>query len=452
MTLADTPSPYTDPDAWDPVAYTPDHWTSFACEEVSERNQGDKYRGIREELYECAESIADDRSLDGHRERCRFLVELRKPVKPLDRLPFTQTTDTGHDEGPNTWEPVDLANALKGVDIPGPELLARDDGANLWYRGRIHWLQGEPESCKSWLALVGVAQTLANGGRVLWVDYEDDDRGVVARLLALSVSPDVIADRFQYVRPEEPLATVDRYTRETRYTRGHIALTALLDTNRYDLAVIDGVTEAMVTEGLDMMSNPDIATWMRRLLRVLADSGAAVVAIDHVTKSKDDRGRYAIGGQHKLAGVTGAVYTLTTHRPFARARSDAHTGVIILAVTKDRPGHVRAAAPEGKVAVLELTSYPDGGISYRLRPGADAQPEGDVALAGRILQYLAVYDGATTRAIEDAVTGNREAIRACLQWMADPFRAWIDVRKIGNAHHHHLTDAGHDATPQTGPR
>jgi len=36
-----------------------------------------------------------------------------------------------------------------------------------------------------------------------------------------------------------------------------------------------------------------------------ADTGAGVLMLDHVVKSEESRGRYAIGGQHKLAGLTG---------------------------------------------------------------------------------------------------------------------------------------------------
>ena len=41
----------------------------------------------------------------------------------------------------------------------------------------------------------------------------------------------------------------------------------------------------------------------RSSIRPIAAAGAAVVLIDHVAKDKEKRGRYAIGAQHKLAGV-----------------------------------------------------------------------------------------------------------------------------------------------------
>ena len=89
----------------------------------------------------------------------------------------------------SSWRPVDLTDALAGVDIPAPTMLARTDGIRLVYAGRTHVFAGESESCKSWAAQIGCSQVMGEGGDVLWIDFEDDERGVVARLLALMVPP-----------------------------------------------------------------------------------------------------------------------------------------------------------------------------------------------------------------------------------------------------------------------
>jgi hypothetical protein len=67
-----------------------------------------------------------------------------------------------------------------------------------------------------------------------------------------------------------------------------------------------------------------------------------VVCLDHVIKNRETGGRYALGAQHKLAGVTGATYVFSVIRPLARAKSEPVEGIVSLTVTKDRPGYVRA--------------------------------------------------------------------------------------------------------------
>src|SRR5205085_1821841 len=118
---------------------------------------------------------------------------------------------------------------------------------------------------------------------------------------------------------------------------------------------------------------------------------------------------YAIGGQHKLAGITGAAYRFEVVRPFSRAvGTDPSKGAVTVTVTKDRPGYIRAAAVEGRIATLELTGWPDGGVSVALvPPGREIEP--DVALCRRIAEHLLLYEGSSKTAIERDVQGKAEA-------------------------------------------
>ena len=63
-----------------------------------------------------------------------------------------------------------------------------------------------------------------------------------------------------------------------------------------------------------------------------------------MVKDKESRGRYGIGGQHKLAGIDGATYTLEVTRPWGLGLDGASR----VNVTKDRPGHVRGGSLEGR--------------------------------------------------------------------------------------------------------
>lgn len=87
--------------------------------------------------------------------------------------------------------------------------------------------------------------------------------------------------------------------------------------------------------------NDNVATWMRTIPRPLAEStGAAVVLIDHVTKSKEGRGRYPVGAQAKLSAITGAAYAVTVKDALIQGGQSE----FILSVVKDRPGAVRQHA------------------------------------------------------------------------------------------------------------
>jgi len=93
-------------------------------------------------------------------------------------------------------------------------------------------------------------------------------------------------------------------------------------------------------------------------------SGAAVVTIDHVTKSKDTRGNYAIGAQAKRADINGAAILVEVEMPFGRGMR----GELTLKVTKDRPGHVRAHSKEAKFAgTVFIDSTVEGSVKMRIK-------------------------------------------------------------------------------------
>jgi hypothetical protein len=354
-----------------------------------------------------------------------------------DDLEDDETPDPEPEEAkPSTWAPVDLEAALEGLDVDPPVWWQRSDGTPLVYAGRTHWFQGPSESLKSMAAQMLVVEALNAGSKVLYIDFEDDDRGVVARLLSMGATPAAIRELLTYVRPDEALQD-----RGGKWTPGGLDYLRLLQDQR-DVVILDGVTEAMTTEGMDLLDNGDTARWMRLLPKRLADTGAAVVVIDHTTKNAETAGRHAIGAQHKLAGVTGATYKFEVLRPLARAVFDPVVGQVKITVTKDRPGWVRGRCEEGQVGLLEVTSYPDGGLSAALMaPGAETNAV-DMALIGEILGHLATYEGATTRSLEESVGARGARVRGAVK--AAIGRGWIEVRKVGSSHQHHITDAGRE--------
>lgn len=240
-------------------------------------------------------------------------------------IPKPTTLETAFRE----WAPLNLKPILTGQTEhldPPPTILTRDDGIHLLYRGELNWISGEPETGKSWLLQYATAQQLAQGENVLYIDLEDTPSRIISRLTGLGLTTDQIATLFHYVRPSIAAEQAD--------------IDTLLDlAGRCSLVVVDGTTDLHLIHGLDPETNKDAALIVSQLLRPLANAGPAVVPLDHVTKNKDTRGRYAIGAQHKLAAVRGAAYHLETIHPFGRG---AH-GQSRIVITKDRPGHIRGS-------------------------------------------------------------------------------------------------------------
>ncbi len=259
--------------------------------------------------------------------------------------------DDSADDTPPSWSPVDMAAALADGTELTPTVLARADGEHLFYRGKVHSLHGESESGKTWLALCGVAECLLAGEPVLYLDFEDSAKGIGSRLMLLGVPREVVInpELFPYVRPETGLAT----------ERERAAFKALLSQS-YSLVIVDGVTESMGLFGLVGKDNDQVATWQRELPNAIARStGAAVVCIDHVTKDADSRGRFAVGGQQKMAGLSGAAFIVEPDAPFARGLA----GEATVRVGKDRPGYLRAIGGDWRksdrtqeIAVFRLDS------------------------------------------------------------------------------------------------
>jgi len=234
---------------------------------------------------------------------------------------------TGHDTP--SWQRIDLRGVIAGDCRPAvPTLLERTDGRYLLYPGLTHSLHGEPESAKSLLMQAEAAVLINRGDEVLYLDFESDKESVVARLLVLGAHPQAILDHFHYVRPE---VAPDWSPQE------QAAWEAVLSV-RYTLAVIDSVTEALAVLARSSTNNDDLAAWSRTVPRRIADAtGAAVVLIDHVVKDVTTRNRWAIGGQTKMAGLTGASYSLEVHQALGRGMR----GELRLRIGKDRPGSVR---------------------------------------------------------------------------------------------------------------
>lgn len=321
--------------------------------------------------------------------------------------------------GAGTWCAVDLTSHTNGTHTPEtPTLMTRADGRSLLYPGRTHSIHGEPESGKSLLVQAEIAAQLNRGERILLLDFESDAPAVVQRLRTLGAGEKNINAGLTYVRPEiRPTSAED------------VEAWAWLLGQHFTLAVIDGVTEALTMYGASTKDNDDITKWHRELPRAIAQAtGAAVVLIDHVTKDQEGRGRFAIGGQAKLAALDGAAYIVDVVEPIGVGLM----GTLSLRVGKDRPGGVRGNAgvhrkadrtQEAARITVDATTPGRTHVTFDPPPtAAESRENADEKRTDRIrfdisalLANLGEGEGKSKKDLEDAIKGRSSEIRTAVE-------------------------------------
>lgn len=309
------------------------------------------------------------------------------------------------DDEESSWKPVELKDYYDGLfQAPIATILKRSDGHGLIYEGRVHSIYGESESGKSWIAQIATAEMLKNDKKVIYIDFESDAIDIVNRLKALGVSRANLLQYFTYIRPEGARDTDDPYWQ------------AILEPQSATLIVIDGVTESLTMWGGESKDNDAITRWMRLFPRTVAmASGAAVVLIDHITKNAETRGRFAIGGQAKLATIDGAAYLVEPLEALAPGR----TGTLTMRVTKDRPGFVRKIAgmwrksdrtQEAAIFTIDSTRAQ---MQYVIGvPLAEDEFEANKEFkkVKEIAEFIHNHPGCTRRIIQEGVSGSKEVI------------------------------------------
>jgi hypothetical protein len=244
-----------------------------------------------------------------------------------------------------SWSIKDIGPVLRGeVKETPPEFLEFSDDEPIFYAGKVNGIIGESESGKTWIALEAVKQALGCDKRVLYMDFEDTDHGIISRLRSLGVSD---FDNFAYMSPDEGFGTLAK-----------IDLANALQDFAPHMAILDGFNAAMNVLGLDINSNNDATTFAQLLLKPVAATGVSLIYVDHVPKSKDARGKGGIGAQAKRAMTTGCTIAVTVLEPFGRG----NVGKLAISVDKDRAGHVRGYCSDSKnLGTVILTSDKDSG-------------------------------------------------------------------------------------------
>jgi hypothetical protein len=317
----------------------------------------------------------------------------------------SQVTIADLSDDESSWKPIPLKDYFDGLfQMPTATILKRSDGAGLIYPGKVHSFYGESESGKSWIAQIATAELLKIDKKVIYIDFESDPIDIVNRLKTLGVSRANLLQYFSYIRPDGPRDVTDPYWKD------------ILEPNRSDLVIIDGVTEALTMWGGQTKDNDEITRWMRVFPRTVSKaSGAAVVLIDHITKNAETRGRFAIGGQSKLATIDGAAYLCEPIELLAPGK----IGSIALRVTKDRIGDVRSKAgpQKGKdrmqdAAIFTIDStrpQMEYVIGVPLRED-EAEANKEFKKLKEVAEFIHNHPGSTRRMVQDGVAGSKESI------------------------------------------
>jgi hypothetical protein len=194
------------------------------------------------------------------------------------------------------------------------------------YEEKIHWLAGEPGDGKTLFMLGLCVQLIAAGQKIMWIDEESGHNQTVFRLAALGVDPDLIDEHFFYydrpgmtIRPKD----LDGLFREAAEIKP-------------GLVIFDSAADMLGQAELDEDSNREVTTWIKTVLDPLKhEYGASSVVIDHVLKSKDNRGGWARGAGAKKS-KSDVLLMSSKDRDFNKDT----IGAMSFKVAKDRDGYM----------------------------------------------------------------------------------------------------------------
>ena len=303
-----------------------------------------------------------------------------------------------------------------------PALLTTSSGETVLYANKTNIVHGLPGTCKTWVAMLAASQTLSEGKRVIWWDFEDTPDTLAARARTLGCLG-AMQDRSRFLYLQPAIAEDEPSLRSAQeWVQG-------------GLVVIDAAESA----GCPSDGAP-INEWWCRYVTPWREAGAGVLILDHEPKRKEGRPRGPIGSVHKLSRIDGCALRLS-----GTAWTKRTDGTIYLAVHKDRPGDLPAV---GKVVAVAIGSYDHNG-AFRLdlhsprTPVESKATEASDQLADELLRAIAAKGDegvtgwrevrslakASNKAIEDAIGRLVEAGLVTQQTTGRGIR-WVAVESI----------------------
>jgi hypothetical protein len=308
---------------------------------------------------------------------------------------------------------VDISALLDGTvpEPPRPVLLKRNDGHALFYAGQVNLLFGDPESGKTWICLACVVEALRAGRRVVVIDLDHNGAAsTVHRLIALGAPLEMLRnpDVFRYCEPEDRT--------ELRQVVDDCKLW------RPAVAVVDSIGELLPLHGANSNSSDEFTTVHTSVLKPLAKSGAAVLAVDHLAKGAESRAVGPGGTAAKRRAIGGVSIRVKTRKPF----TPGHGGEALLIVNKDRHGGVRAHCPVGDrepiVGTFKLLAFTDDVLEWEFKAPADGERNDDETAPPEDIAAVAALDP-PPETVEDA----RSRLRWQKQRTANAVRAWREA-------------------------
>ena len=326
-----------------------------------------------------AEETTDKMLAEITAHRVRWAAESPK-LPPVD-------PELDSENGRGSWQPINLST------IEGKPPVKPGGAIGLLYPGRRHIFSGPPESLKTIAAGIEILNAARVGGTAILIDLEMGPWDTRDRLRELGATDAELAS-IHYVEPETP-ATPE-------IIAGLVALEP-------DLVVIDAAAGAYELQGLDDGKRADVEKFARLYVNAFKKAGISTILIDHVVKSAENRGKFAIGSERKLGGCDvhiGFDATKPLHR--------GGTGFVKVTVHKDRFGYL----PRPTIGTLRLVSDPEThAITWTLEQSVTSGDEWQpTALMAKVSNFLAGQTEPVSRTvIEEAKLGKGvEYVRAAI--------------------------------------
>jgi hypothetical protein len=267
------------------------------------------------------------------------------------------------------------------------------------YPATRHAFSGEPESGKTIAAYAIALEEIRSGNLVILADFEMGEDMATERFIEMGATVDDL-ESLLYVEPDHA-PSADEYD-NLIYQAETVGTPTL--------AIFDASAGAYDAADLDDQHRKDVERFARSFVTPLWKRGLSTLVIDHVTKSRESRGRYSIGSERKLGGVD-------VHLGFERVKtlSRGTDGLMRLVVHKDRRGFLTRPT----AADLVLQSDPlTHAITWQFRPptsettGDEWRPTG---LMEKVSNYLQRQREPVSRSqICRDVKGKREYLLAAI--------------------------------------
>ena len=315
-----------------------------------------------------------------------------------------------------------------------PVLLHYDNQERgLFYPDAHNLIAASSGSGKSWLQAITMHQQIVRGNHVVIIDYEMNMRTWFTRMQLLGATDAQLA-LVHYCAPDAPLQYKAQYGERVTQITQDILLEELHRINNagnLTWVCIDGVTNAMTANSLQLMDNQDIALFWQLLPQAIVKHlpGIGVGLNDHVPKNAKGDTVLPIGGQHKVATTTGSAFTMRAVSQLAKYPT-LHDGHYLLKLIKDRNGEVGLQQTE--VAQIILTPSMRGPYTYQVLPYTGDAVQAANSERDKVLQAIDDCNQAKSKATQSqliAMTGikNKNTMKSHLEVLQNQGR----VQNVG---------------------